>query len=258
MSLPQELLNAIVGELGDDEGALTATQGLHPVRICSPTVWNLLRSSPHIVKYVTQIVCTLPPETRSPPGETEALMAVFKTLTSVRSCHIIGKSRDQFQGWPGLTPASLAVLEFIGRQNLEGLHIFDAGIISPVVLAIFLSAAPTISILDCSVDTTVLGAARPLPVPMVKNLFLDSCPTVVNLLMLPEFASHMDIQRLWLEPQAALSHEFISHWAKNLRHMKLAWEEPHLIADEFRILPRCSLPLLQSVELELAFDDRNK
>ncbi|KAJ7138589.1 hypothetical protein C8R46DRAFT_1137310 [Mycena filopes] len=209
----------------------------------------LMRDSPHIATYVRRLTITLP-HLDTPLVEVEAIPWVLKSLANVRCCLVFGQGGTHLQAWP-LDPVGLALIEFIAQQKLDELHVISVGTISPAAISVFLGAS-TVTIMDCAVDTT-LPRALSSPSPLIaKNLLLVLSPTVVALLMSPEYLSRLDVHKLWVEPDDIYGR--LALLAENLRHLRLACEDNYEPANG-RILPRVAMPLLESAELDSHFDD---
>ncbi|KAJ7189284.1 hypothetical protein C8R46DRAFT_1057014, partial [Mycena filopes] len=276
MSLPQELLNAIVEQLDDDHSltlcalstsalrepsqralfrTLVLGQDSRADRAMSPpfgVVLARIRASPHLATYARRLDFTLP-HRNTPPRQLEAIPEILEKLANVHCCTIFGEGRTHLQGWPLLNPVGLLLVEFIAQRDLTEFHVASAGTISPFVLDVFLNAAPVVTIIDCDVDATLPRAPSPPSRLMAKSLALisESSP-ILDLVMSAEYLSRLDVQKLWVEPDNVYRH--FSLVAGNLRHFRFTCDEGYEPANG-RIFPHVALPLLESAEIDFNFDD---
>ncbi|KAJ7189241.1 hypothetical protein C8R46DRAFT_1206320 [Mycena filopes] len=275
MSLPQELLNAIVEQLGEDHKALkscalstsalrepsqrslfrTLALGQDRVDAAMPLPYRIvlarMRASPHLATYVRWLTFTLP-HLGTPLDELEAILGILKTLANVRCCTILGEGRPPLEAWPLLEPVGLVLIESIAQQELAELHVASAETISPCVLDVFLNAAPAVTIIDCDVDATLPRAPSP-PLRLIAKLISESS-TIVDLVMSPEYLARLDVQKLWVEPDSIYRH--FSLVAGNLRHFRFTPEgEQSYEPGNGSILPRVAMPFLKSAEIDFNFDD---
>ncbi|KAJ7070295.1 hypothetical protein B0H15DRAFT_957809 [Mycena belliarum] len=267
-SLPQELLDSIVGEV-EESAALKACATAGP-RLCAASqrillsrltlrrtasssynytaIRELLEQSPHIARYITRLRFLVTP-LASPPSavDIESLQNVLEKLGHV---HRISLEGDRGE-WESLPPriASL-LLKTVSRKNLHELHI---SLIHSIPLAEFsqlVGAAPLMSLRNVSVS---LGS--PLTQPLaLETLVLDrGCDLLCRLLASRELASYtagLRIRTLRLRSDYSHASAIIAASSTTLVHIRLeCYMDTHPSA---LALPR--LPRLQSLEILPAFD----
>ncbi|KAJ6529638.1 hypothetical protein B0H19DRAFT_1384822 [Mycena capillaripes] len=265
-TLPQELIRAIVEEIHDAESLkMCSLVGTifreHTQRILlhsltlgddgnPPTAaWTLLQESPHVARYFKRLECMLPTKDTG-LAEVHALCAVLNSLSSVRQCYFVGGTDNDPHPWPEVPPqVAPVIIGFIQRQPLEKLHFISISSLSTGLLSILLCAAPTLSLVDTSLDRTVIAVVFPRSSSIVQNLLLLSCPGVADLFSSPEFRPLMaSIQKLWWEPALESGDGLISVVAHTIEHIRL-----HCTDDEkaniSRFLPFPPLPSLKLAEI---------
>ncbi|KAJ6598605.1 hypothetical protein B0H10DRAFT_2196695 [Mycena sp. CBHHK59/15] len=178
---------------------------------------TLLHQSPHLASYFTTLVISLPPTGRA-LEEVESLQEVLGKLANVRRCILSGNA--DFYPWDALPPVlASAILEFLRRQTLSDLHITTLHNLPIAVFTTLLRAAPTLSFGLSSVTSTVDGLATDhLPTsPVVQNILLTECPSIVDLLESKGFQPHIaNVRKLWVEPHSDHSGRILSIFASKL------------------------------------------
>ncbi|KAJ6592357.1 hypothetical protein B0H19DRAFT_1224302, partial [Mycena capillaripes] len=169
-TIPQELVGAIVGQIGDNESLKMCSLVSRMFRDPSQrillyslalggdkpysTAWTLLRESPHAARHLRRLHCLLPDEDAAPEQVDALLCAILNNLSNVRHCYFVGATGDLWT-WPSTRPQlSLAIFEFIKRQKLAQLHVLAIHALPRAILALFLGAAPSLSIVEVSIDLT--------------------------------------------------------------------------------------------------------
>ncbi|KAF7324264.1 hypothetical protein MVEN_02651700 [Mycena venus] len=277
-TLPHELIRAIVEEIDEDQSlkmcSLVHTNFrepcqrilLHSLTVGSEdeskaatAVWTLLQGSPHVAPYFTRLYCGVPgPDATS--ANAQALCAILQKLPNIRHCYLFGRTQSP-QPWSEVPPqVTAAIAEFFYRKNLTQLYVLWMSL-PKAVLTLLLNAAPTVTLLDASVEFTT--SATPVisdtPLPLtVRNFLLLSSPAIAEALSGFEFRPYVaSIQKLWWKPNAKFSDKLISVLAPKLKHIRVQYEDQN-DKDEFDMLPILSLPplpALESAELPLTNDD---
>ncbi|KAJ6552033.1 hypothetical protein DFH09DRAFT_1167743 [Mycena vulgaris] len=249
-SIPQELINAIVGEVDDTKSlkacALSASGFREPsqrilLRLLHldndppnyGAVCTLLTASPHIGPYVTTLSIGLSSKhaAASHAGDLQQLLA---TLTKVRRCIIRGHYDCR---WDRLASVAPVVGDFVQRQNLTELHLQFLDIPLPV-LAFLLTCAPTLSFYRVQVRPDLGGDELPTPSPapstsIIRDLALFSLSeTIADALLRPEFAFFTEnIRTLRYMPLGVRdqdrSRSLISIAARTIERISLQWHSYH-------------------------------
>ncbi|KAJ6529675.1 hypothetical protein B0H19DRAFT_1193020 [Mycena capillaripes] len=268
-TIPQELVRAIVDQIDDQKSlkmcSLVATMFRdHSQRILLYSLtlgdddkpytaaWILLQESPHIARHFRRLNCLLPEEDKT-LEQVDALCAVLSNLWSVRHCYLVGATDDP-RLWPSIPPQlSLAIVEFIQRQELAQLHVFAIHALPRTVLALFLGSASSLSIVEGSVDLTAPPVEYQTVRPIAENLVLAFCPEVARVLSSREFAPQMaNIRKLWWEPELEFSDRLVLVVASNLEHIRMQYEEEASRSFNHFLPP---LPCLKLAEMTLDFDN---
>ncbi|KAJ7652512.1 hypothetical protein DFH06DRAFT_1134495 [Mycena polygramma] len=260
-TLPQELIDAIVDEVGDNSSLKTCSlvgnafrQPSQRILLHSLTLGEydkpftvalaFLRESPHIAPYITRLHCTLP-TVDTAPGEIQALSAILLILRNVRYCQFRGRRTPALtvnvpQPWNNIPlSVSAAVLAVIQRGSLEFLD----------VICVF-SAAQTLSLRSTSVEGTSHEPVLPPPKPVVQNLHLQGSLDAVNVLLSRQFESQRaNIRKLWWDPVGEHGERLISAVASTIKHIWIDYPgySPSL--------PVPALPVLQSAEITAYLDN---
>ncbi|KAJ6584181.1 hypothetical protein B0H10DRAFT_1961942 [Mycena sp. CBHHK59/15] len=210
---------------------------------------TLLHQSPHLASYFTTLVISLPPTGRA-LEEVESLQEVLGKLANVRRCILSGNA--DFYPWDALPPVlASAILECLRRQTLSDLHITTLHNLPIAVFTTLLRAAPTLSFCLSSVTSTVDGLATDhLPTsPVVQNILLTECPSIVDLLESKGFQPHIaDVRKLWVEPHSDHSGRILSIFASKLEFILF---HSYLLKIDFE---KSTLPPLRCVEIPLKYD----
>ncbi|KAJ7853829.1 hypothetical protein B0H14DRAFT_3450017 [Mycena olivaceomarginata] len=275
-SLPPELIRAIVEEIDDVESwkmcALVATIFReHAQRSLlwslnlggdddksSTATWSLLQESPHLARYFKRLLY-IPPSEEVSFEELYALCAVLDRLSNVRQCYFIGDpDLENICSWSDIPPQlAIASVKFIRRQTrLQELHIVSIGGLPSDTLIQFFGVAPTLSLLQTTVDITTTVGDPPSPVDsVVQNLCLLASSDMSVVLLTAQFLPHLTgIRKLWVQPDVEKPDERISTFAQNLDHLSLECK----VKPSSVVPPLPQLPFLQSAELSFDFDDRDE
>ncbi|KAJ6566876.1 hypothetical protein B0H19DRAFT_1258059 [Mycena capillaripes] len=271
-TLPQELIRAIVEEIDEDESlkmcSLVSTNFrepsqrilLHALTLGSDSeddeksytaAWTLLQGSPHVAPYFTQLNCLLP-NVDAATADVQALCAVLGKLSHIRQSYLVGGMEDNHP-WSKVPPqVAQGIADFFHRQRLEQLHVLSIGPFPKAVLALFLSAASTLTLVDASIDFSVPAIPNPPPPFTVQNLLLLTSPGIAEVLTVPELGPYVaNIRKLWWDPAVESGDKLISVLAANLEHIRIHYEDRE--DEEALSLP--PLPSLQSAEIALIDED---
>ncbi|KAJ7116531.1 hypothetical protein C8R44DRAFT_792771, partial [Mycena epipterygia] len=290
--LPQELVDRIVGMVGDTDVLTLKACALASASLCSASQPILFRSltlkslpnpsnyvaastllteSPHIGTYFTDVKIGLPSPYGTTPAEIEAISRVLAKLTKVRRCIITGEGA----GRPGSTWDELgsilcpALLDFVFRQTLESLTVCFVQRISPAALACFITSAPTLSFSSVSICGNIQTAparatALPHP-PSVNDLVLDEYTLgICNKLLRPEYAAHIaDLRRVSVRYGFCML--IVHRKAGTLQHIRIGAPMPKpkspLVGSPqsppvFRLSSLPPLTSLLSFDIQVNFNER--
>ncbi|KAJ6567909.1 hypothetical protein DFH09DRAFT_1080833 [Mycena vulgaris] len=158
---------------------------------------GLLRESPHIAAYVTDLAIELPTD-RTTDAEVKCLQQVLADLIQVRGCEITALRWNRLA--PGLCSA---LIDFISRNPLFSLWIRAIQEILPAVILRLMTAAAPLSFFFFD----VLPIANPIPeIPECCSAWLDpvdirdTSQAISRLLSRPQFAGCMSKMRSLLIP----------------------------------------------------------
>ncbi|KAJ7463326.1 hypothetical protein FB451DRAFT_1562323 [Mycena latifolia] len=265
--LPQELLDAIIGEV-DDVAALKACSLVgSPVRYTSwhpsaladanapgePTNYGaastLLAESPHIAGYIIRLTIEIP-EVRE---DIESIQQVIGKLANVCRCIVKGVDKLNLNELPPAFTSTL--LDFIHRQPLWQLHLRFIKELSVAVFLQLVVAAPVLSF-----DYVFLQSGEDLSSPTpthpfaIDNLILTRhCEDICIIMARPECTVGISsLRRLSIPPHYAPAETLICSASRTLRILRLYLLVP--LGPLTISLP--SLPALRTLEFALSFRDR--
>ncbi|KAJ7315350.1 hypothetical protein DFH08DRAFT_1086887 [Mycena albidolilacea] len=265
MDIPQELIATIIQEV-DDHLSLKMCS-LAGKAFCAPAqrmlltsldlrvarpytaALDLLDKSPHIASYFKRLYCPLP-EASMAEAEVDALCTVLGKLSNVRHCHFVAAT-NIFTLWTEFLPnVYLAVVEFTQRQRLAELEIDTITAIPSDVLALFLGAAPTVSLVNSNVDSavTLMHSLAPPP-PIVETLRVSWSPGIADVLTSPDFRPYMhNIRKLWWDPDIDTGGRLIALVSHTLEHLCIQFFDQTNWGKTIKLPP---LPRVKSVEVTL-------
>ncbi|KAJ7474999.1 hypothetical protein FB451DRAFT_1247243 [Mycena latifolia] len=270
--LPQELVDAIIGELDDVKALKACSLVGSPMRNRSqrillrsltlkngrrgkPSLPNysavcaLLAESPYISAYITQLKVELPP---GPPvkidaQDIESLQEVLGKLANVQRCIVEGGGRlgDGPTEWERRQVYLPALL---------GLHVHGVDAIPLGVFLRFMTAAPLLAFRNVSMDVEShkLPAISTVHGPPVHRLVLDmGSGPITELLALPQFSSHTaNVRGLSIFPYFDRGSRLVSSVAHTLEHVHFK------CTDETWNLSLPPLPALRTAEFTMSFGNR--
>ncbi|KAJ7469248.1 hypothetical protein FB451DRAFT_1256193 [Mycena latifolia] len=264
--LPQELLDAIVGDV-DDVTTLKSCS-LVGTMLCKTSQCILLRSltvlstggknytkarglledSPHIAGYITRLKIQIPRR----DDDIESLQQVLHKLVNVRRC-ILDGVLDDFV-WDDITPPfASSLLNFIERQPLHELHLDG---IEELPMAVFLrlvAAAPILSFYFVSVkaDEDLLPIS-PHPLAIEHLILATRSEDICTIFACPDSRLDvMSLRRLSIMAHYTHAEAFIRGASLTLQSLRLYCDVP----GKPLALSLPSLPILHSLELVLDFAD---
>ncbi|KAF8206308.1 hypothetical protein K438DRAFT_1963379 [Mycena galopus ATCC 62051] len=213
---------------------------------------DLFQESPHVTSYFTRLSCLLPKMGKdADSAEIHALCAVLDSLSNVRYCHLIG-AMDLPIPWTDLPPnLRLALAEFIRRQRFTELKIHSIDVLPTAMLASLCSVAPTLSLIDTSLDMAVIAPETQYQTspPILLNLRLVFSPGIVKALTSPDFSLCLrNIRKLWWDPEVDTGGELISLLAPQLQHLRVQYKDQVQRVQPFSLPP---MPHLESAEITL-------
>ncbi|KAK7014422.1 hypothetical protein R3P38DRAFT_3003501 [Favolaschia claudopus] len=267
--LPLELISIIIAYIGDRDSwtklARVSSTFLEPAqqqifRSFSLTpradARLLLETSPHLALYIREFSFDFPHmDTSKSAEEVHALCAVLNLLNNVRDLLVSGNCGEDQYEWPTM-PAELRdiFLDFVRRQKLQRLHVMELGELPQSLLGLFLNAAPTVSLLNVSFDSTKV---EDFPIiSTVKNLSLvGSEGDLSELLSSHVYSRQMSgIKTLAFQgPFTPTGEALVAKLAPNLERLILecrTWER-EMTSLGFPLAPPPSLPLLRYLRLEI-------
>ncbi|KAJ6597803.1 hypothetical protein DFH09DRAFT_1356906 [Mycena vulgaris] len=266
-AIPQELIDAIVCQLDDNESLKACTVVSSGFRGASQrillssltlnghqdsTVCTRLAESPHVVAYIKRLKIKLP-SARYDPSEIQSLHRVLAQLTAVRECIIQGVSSDA--RWGDLTPPlSEALLDFIARQGLHSLRLCTIKDIPRAVVHRLITSAPMLCFFQTYLEPAVDLAAVPPNSFSIQTLLLDPQSTsFAVLLSRPQFSVHTaHLLRLSVVFGDSMSMNMICATARTLQYLRV--DCTHLTSPYIPIVFP-ALRSLRSLELVLHFSD---
>ncbi|KAJ6503527.1 hypothetical protein C8R45DRAFT_1209264 [Mycena sanguinolenta] len=275
-TLPPELIQAIVAEIGDTGSLKTcslvariflescqrilfrslviAKDGDYHIE--SLVLWSRLQQAPHLGKYFESLTCALP-SADAPHAEVDALCAVLDHLANIRRCVLVRPDAGppELCLWHNLpSQLSPAILKFIQRPQLSQLHLFSIASLQGNVLAMCL-AVRSLALIDTSVDNIAIAADILASYSGgVEELAILSSPDIVDILTSPQCSRHVaKIRNLWIADRAGM--KLLSTVAANLQHLGLDSDEGEANLGDFLHLPQ-QLPCLRSIEITLDFRRR--
>ncbi|KAJ7453759.1 hypothetical protein FB451DRAFT_1280741 [Mycena latifolia] len=277
-ALPQELLDAIVGEV-DDVSALKSCSlagslmrdtsqrillsSLKLTTAYLPPRWpadpqrpnyreavRLLEDSPHIAEYITRLTIEL----SQLHEHIQSLQQVLSKLGNVRRC-IVGGGSDDFQ-WEDLPPSfASALLEFLQRQPLRELYVNNIEGLPASVVGQLVGAVAVLSFyfVELYRQDEIPSQAAP-KVFAVEHLILGGGSEDICAMMLrPEFVVGVaSLRSLSIPPDDFYNAGALIRAASGtLQYLRL---DAEAIWDDLTFsLPR--LPELQSLKFGLDFGD---
>ncbi|KAJ7153105.1 hypothetical protein C8R43DRAFT_1126944 [Mycena crocata] len=277
MEIPQELIDAILYEVespetlktcslvsqsfcGTSQRILFRSLGLdddYPTKGYGP-VSSLLAESSHLAPYVTRLsICVS--LAHIIPSEARMLEELLGKLVNVRRCTIEGAPAQDPPSWADLAPLTSTLLEFVGRQNLDTLHIVYLAEVPGSVLALFVSSAATVSFYGVrgSNDVHNNEFSEDSAAAKLQKLLLIGSNSVGEILVRPPFASRIaKLRKLGLRADPELNAQLISAAASTLEHIHFSFSSVYpcfLVDGNFTPFP--PLPRLNSVDLTFQHDD---
>ncbi|KAJ7475053.1 hypothetical protein FB451DRAFT_1247384 [Mycena latifolia] len=210
--LPQELVDSIVGEVGDFD-SLKACSLVMPLRYSSQrillrsltlknprsslpnyaAVRDLFSQSPHVATYITRVKIELP-RSNTNSADLESLYQVLRNLANVHRCILDGSGGvwGHLTAWPHLTPATVsAISDFLLCQPLQELHVDSIEKMSPSTFVRLITAAPLLGMRHVYSDanSVEISLESLLNEPSAPRLVLDTgSGDVAALLVRPDFS----------------------------------------------------------------------
>ncbi|KAJ7624322.1 hypothetical protein DFH06DRAFT_1230169 [Mycena polygramma] len=269
-SLPQELIDTIVGEVTDTDSLRACTLVsprfrwpsqrilLHSLTLnghLDSAVCALLRRSPHILDYITRLKIKLPPGL---PNliEAHSLRWILTRLTRVQRCVITGVFLDA--RWGDLTSdVTSDILGFLVRQPLQSLHISFLKDIPQAVFLRFITSAPTLSFDNVDINQ-VSDVEAPYSLvdshsPSVNSLLLNRKSTSVSeILRRPAIMVHTGtLSRLSVTLDQNADVSLVQATSRTLQYLRLDCK--YFAPSPFSLGSLPPLPCLRSVEVALHF-----
>lgn len=219
--MPQELIDAIVHEIGDSDSlkacSLAASafrpasqRGLiHTMTIAesltdkrqSASAWRtLFEESPHLSGYITTVQLSLS-RADAVPSAVQTLQVLLPQLKNVRYCMLLFNG----EAWSTFLPVAAVLTRFIRHTMLQDLHIRDLTGLPPSTFALLLSSARTLSFgyVDGQVDNIEDAEWPHAPAGSnLEQLLLDVGSTSLSRMLAdPRVRVHTaDLRRLSVHP----------------------------------------------------------
>ncbi|KAF7367272.1 hypothetical protein MSAN_00789100 [Mycena sanguinolenta] len=241
-SIPQELVDAIVNEVGEIETlkacSLVASTFRHPSRrllLSSLTIEatkdhtplsRLFSESPYIAKYVVCLTIKTPVNGKA-SLDVECFSSILANLQNVRGCTLEGEWHspdDKHNSRDSKIPPLL--LDFLARQPLRELRLTHIEL-TPAVLWAFVAAVPVLCFQDVSMQEATTDTIAPAAVtspPFFNSLVLSFGADVGRFLSRPENIScvtklrHLSIKgyfhfqdAVWFDPLIQAASATLEH-----------------------------------------------
>ncbi|KAJ7107955.1 hypothetical protein C8R44DRAFT_885337 [Mycena epipterygia] len=272
--IPQELVDAIVHEVGDDGSLKACSLAASNLRWVSQRILlrsikldpcdrsrdykalcTLLSGSPHIATYITALDIQIPSSRAPLPTNDIREVLTNSHLVNVRRCRIT--AFPSISRWDEMASVVPDIIAFIRRQKLVELHLAHLEALPPSIIALVVSSASTVSfshtVASLNMDADdVLQVADPI-FPMTQLLLSDYGPlgSVSNVLGRPEFSRYTaNLRRLGLGPDDT---NLITAAARTIEHIRLDHLQTYIFPNRLILPSFGSLTALRTIELVVAF-----
>ncbi|KAF7365066.1 hypothetical protein MVEN_00377800 [Mycena venus] len=270
-SIPQELVDAIVGKVADipslkacalagsmfrETSQRTLLQSLRLTTSWKDPDWSatcsLLEESPHIASYITHLTIEVLDDT--PSNNIKCLEQILAKLVNVRKC-VIDELTGVFDAGYHTPTFPSALLDFLTREPLRELHVVYIDQVSANVVLRMLTTAPIVSFFDVTVPEDL--GHDPVPdmpqhPPKVQDLILNENESTHLLLSQPQSKSYTQLllRRLSFDTRHDPSSRLICAIADTLQYIRFNIYR----LEEAIPTPIPLLPMLTVVEFLLGFN----